>query len=102
VTNKADLEAFIRQLGGLNIEITRNEEGHLTVCSSSEPLFCYDVEHEDEIGPLVVDTLQSYARHFFQIENLPVGTKSQAIETPLPVERSTPVSRITPIFDLAA
>jgi hypothetical protein len=98
-----DFDAFVRQISELDIEISRNEEGVLTVCSTSEPLFCYDANSHEEIDALVQDTIRSYGKHFFKLDLPPFKTASEPIDTgPLPVERATPVSRIKTVFDLAA
>lgn len=98
-----NIEAFIRQVSDLEIEISRNAEGSLTVCSTSEPLFCYDAASLEEVESLVQDTVRSYGKHFFNIDLPPFKTEREEIaEGPVTVERDTPVSRIKPVFDLAA
>lgn len=104
MTNETrDIEAFGRQIAELKIEVSKDENGLLTVCSTTEPLFCYDAHSEEEVETLVTDTLRSYAKHFFNIDGLGIHTKSEPIpQPPLPIERGTPVSRVLPVFDLAA
>lgn len=98
-----DIDAFVRQISELNIEVSQNSEGLLTVCSTSEPLFCYDAGSKEEIEALVQDTVRSYGKHFFNIDLPPFSTECEPIGvSPLPIERSTPVSRIKPVFDIAA
>lgn len=98
-----DFEAFRRQIDALDIELSRTPEGVLTVCSTNEPFFCYDADTKEELASLVVDTLASYARHFYHIEGLGVTAEETPVESgPLPIERSTPVARFKPVFDLAA
>lgn len=104
MTNETrDIDALVRQLSELKIEVSKNSDGLLTVCSTAEPLFCYDAHTPEEVDALVQDTILSYAKHFFHIEGLNLKTKSEPLpETPVQIERGTPVSRITPVFDLAA
>lgn len=98
-----NIEAFIRQISDLEIDISQNAEGSLTVCSTSEPLFCYDASSYEEIEALVQDTVRSYGKHFFNIDLPPFKTEREEIDGgPLTVERESPVSRIKPVFDLAA
>ncbi|MEA3042331.1 MAG: hypothetical protein QOH47_169 [Sphingomonadales bacterium] len=97
------VEAFVRQISELNIEISKSAAGLYTVCSTAEPLFCYDGETIEELEVLVQDTVRSYGKHFFNIELPPFSTESEPLDAgPLPIERATPVSRIKPVFDLAA
>ena len=97
------VEAFVRQISELKIEISQSAAGVFTVCSTSEPLFCYDGETIEELEVLVQDTVHSYGKHFFNIDLPPFLTESEPIDAGLlPIERATPVSRIRPIFDLAA
>jgi len=104
MTNETrDVEALVRQLSDLKIEVSENRDGLLTVCSTAEPLFCYDANSKEEVAALVQDTILSYAKHFFHIEGLSLKTKCEPLpEAPLQIERETPISRITPVFDLAA
>ncbi len=98
-----NIEAFIRQISELNIEISQNAEGILTVCSTSEPLFCYDATTKEEVDALVQDTVRSYGKHFFNLDLPPFSTEQTPLnEGPVQIERGTPVSRIRPVFDLAA
>lgn len=100
---KADLEAFAAKLADLEIEVSRDENGLLTVCSSSEPLFCYDAHDEDAINALVIDTLQSYGRHFFGIDHPNIVAKRSPVGKPtVPVNRAQPISKIEPSLDIAA
>ncbi|MGB3796373.1 MAG: hypothetical protein WA957_08715 [Alteraurantiacibacter sp.] len=100
---KADLEAFAAKLESLEIEVSRDEEGLLTVCSQSEPLFCYDAHDEEAINALVVDTLQSYGRHFFGLEHPSVVAKHSPVgKAGVPVNRVHKVSKIEPTLNEAA
>lgn len=99
-----DIETFVRQISELHIELSQSADGVLTVCNTSEPYFCYDATSREEIDAWVVDTVRSYGKHFFNIDSkFGLSTECEPIEaSPLPIERSTPVSRIKPVFDLAA
>ncbi len=69
----------------------------LSLCSAN------DGETIEELEGLVEDTVRSYGKHFFSIDLPPFSTESEPIDAgPLPIERTTPVSRIKPVFDLAA
>ncbi len=104
MTNETrDLDALNRQIADLKIELSESSDGLLTVCSTAEPLFCYDAHSKEEAATLVADTLLSYARHFFHIQGLNVKTRSDPLpETQLQIEHGKPIFRITPVFDLAA
>lgn len=102
MTKTADLEAFSAAIADLKIEVSKNEEGLFTVCSYSEPLFCYDAHDEAGVNQLVVDTLRSYAKHFFGIEEPQVTTRCSPVGEVIPVERSKQVSTIQAVFDIAA
>ena len=97
-----DYEALLRQIENLNIEVSKNADGLLTVCSTSEPLFCYDAQTPEEAVELVKRTLRSYAKHFFHVDAGVTTECAPIAEAPLPIERTTPISRIKPVFDLAA
>lgn len=98
-----DTDAFARLIEGLDIQLSRSADGVYTVCSTQEPLFCFDGDSREELSRLVVRTLASYAKHFLQIDVTGGATEAEPIAaSPLPVERSTPVARLKPVFDLAA
>lgn len=99
----SNFEAFAKQISELKVEISRNSAGGLTVCSTSEPLFCYDVSNEAEASALVQDTIKSYGRLFFHIDLPPFHVRNEALDgQPLTVERGIPVSRVFAVFDEAA
>lgn len=96
-------EAFIKQIVELDIELSVNDEGVFTVCTTSEPLFCYDAESREEAAALVGRTLASYGRLFFGLDGLEIPVQADAkVEARVAVERSTPVGRLRPVLDLAA
>jgi hypothetical protein len=103
VQENGNFEAFVRQIGELNIDISQSSDGLYTVCSASEPLFCYDATSVEEIDALVKDTVRSYGKHFFNLDLPPFSTEQKPLDDgPLQIERGTPISRIRPVFDLAA
>lgn len=102
MNTKPDTEAFAEALSKLKIEVSESEDGLLTVCSSSEPLFCYDAHTHEALNQLVVDTLRSYGRHFFGIEAPHLSTRCSPVGEEVPVERSKRISTIQPVFDEAA
>ncbi|MDQ2878692.1 MAG: hypothetical protein M3R41_06420 [Pseudomonadota bacterium] len=98
-----DTDAFAKLIESLDIQLSQSADGVYTVCSTQEPLFCFDGDSREELGVQVVRTLVSYAKHFLQIDVTGGVTEAQPIAaSPLPVERSTPVARLKPVFDLAA
>lgn len=98
-----NIDAFVRQISELNIEISQGADGLYTACNCSEPLFCYDAATIQELEVLVQDTVRSYGKHFFNLDLPPFSTEQEPLpEGPVPIERGTPVSRIKPVFDLAA
>lgn len=98
-----DTDALVKQLSELKIEVAQGHDGIFTVCSTAEPLFCYDATTIEEVDALVEDTLVSYAKHFFHVDDLQVKARQDPLpEAPLPIEEAKPISRITPVFELAA
>lgn len=98
-----DFKAFEAQLSKLQIEVSRSADGLLTVCSSSEPLFCYDAHDEEAVKELVKDTLRSYGRHFFGIPDAHISTKCSPVgKVAIPVDRAERISTIEPVLDQAA
>jgi len=103
VVNNDNTEAFFKIINDLDIVLSRSSDGVYTVCTTSEPLFCYDGDSPEALQPLVIDTLVSYGKHFFGIEPSGGHTESEPLNGgPFAIERSTPHSRLKPIFDLAA
>lgn len=98
-----DIGAFTRVIEELDIEVSQSSDGVFTACTTSEPLFCYDADTQEALSALVADTLVSYAKHFYNLEGLIVNTTPTPLDDlGVPIERSNPVARITPTFDLAA
>lgn len=99
-----DIKAFETQIAKLRIEVAQNPNGVFTVCSSSEPLFCYDTRDEHEIETLVRDTLASYAKHFFNLHDVEIGTKTSSLfagNLPVEVERAHKISTLEPVLKAA-
>jgi len=85
-------------LSGLDIE-TFESDGRFTVLSRSEPQFCFVRGSLAEIDAIVIDTLTSYLRTFWDIEVLDLPLAATSIPLPaIPVERLKPVSKIRPSF----
>ena len=98
-----DYDAFTRHIDDLDIELSVNKEGVYTVCTSSEPLFCYDADSQEEAASLVAKTLVSYGRLFFGLNDLQIPTvESAADASSVTVERGTPIGQLKPVFALAA
>lgn len=102
-TDAHNREALFRQIENLVIEVSQNSEGVLTACTHAEPYFCYDAGSIEELQTLVSETLTSYGRNFFQVEGLDIDARENPFsDGVIPVERSTPITRLTPVFDKAA
>jgi hypothetical protein len=57
-------KAFADLLAGLEIDVTVDDEGLYTVCTQSEPFFCYDGHDKSDVIRQAVQTLESYGRLF--------------------------------------
>ena len=98
-----DYDAFTRHIDDLDIELSVNKDGVYTVCTTSEPLFCYDADTKEEAATLVGKTLASYGRLFFGLTDLQEPTVEAAQdESSVTVERGTPIGQLKPVFALAA
>lgn len=102
MTKKSDLDAFEQVLSNLKIEVSQSSEGVFTACSSKEPLFCYDAHSVEALDKLVVDTIRSYGRHFYGVDDANVETRCSPVGVSIPVERAKRISTIRPILDRAA
>jgi hypothetical protein len=103
INNTPGHEVLVERLSALEITLAKSPDGLLTVYTNSEPAFCYDGYNANELSALVADTLRSYARLFYGIDNFHVATEDEPLpEPPLPVERVEVRSRLRPVFDLAA
>ncbi len=100
-TAQSAQDVLKQRLADLDIRVAVSDEGVHTVYTTCEPLFCFDSYDKDELPSLVVDTLESYARNFFATD-LKIGIVSKPSPRPLPVEHVTVLSRLEPVFDLAA
>jgi CO dehydrogenase/acetyl-CoA synthase alpha subunit len=98
-----DYDAFIRHVADLDIELSVNKDGVYTVCTTSEPFFCYDADTQEEAAKLVSKTIVSYGRLFFGLHDLEEPTVKPAEDGgSVAVERGTPIGQLKPIFALAA
>lgn len=100
-----NFDAFIERVKDLEIDISKSSDGVFTACTHQEPFFCYDADAPEALNALVIDTLASYARHFYGIQDIGVRTEKAPLPAPtptLPVEVTRPVSRLKAIFDEAA
>jgi hypothetical protein len=98
-----DTAAFEEAISNLKIAVTRDENGLYTVCSSTEPLFCYDAHDLDAVNKLVIDTLASYGEHFFQIPRPKITTTNSPVGRAFErVEQSVPITYVHPVLGEAA
>jgi len=58
-----------KKLADLDIFVSKNEAGGFSVHTTCEPLFCFDRKTEAEIDLVVVDTLTSYIKTFYNDSN---------------------------------
>jgi hypothetical protein len=98
-----NFDAFLARVKDLDIQLSESDDGVLTACTLTEPLFCHDADSREELAVLVRNTLVSYAKHFYGIEGLGVRTEDAPLRTnPLPIEVAKPVSGFKAYFDEAA
>jgi hypothetical protein len=96
---KKDLNALRDRLQGLKIIVSQHE-GAFTANTYSEPLFCFERPTLEALKSVVVDTLTSYVKNFYHVENANVTLANQPVELPaVPVERVVPTSELRPSFD---
>lgn len=94
-----DFDHLEKCLENLEITVFENNDGCLTVCTTSEPLFCFVRETQEEIDAVVVDTLTSYVKTFFQVENVSVEAEQIPLVKPtVPHHQLRPIARIRPSF----
>lgn len=75
----SNFDAFLERVAGLDIQVSRSDDGVLTACTLTEPLFCHDADTREALESLVNATLASYARHFYGIESLGVRTEDKPL-----------------------
>jgi hypothetical protein len=93
------LDALRERLQDLKITVSRND-GVFTANSYSEPLFCFERPTLDDLKAVVEDTLTSYVKNFYHVENAKVTLANQPVEIPsVPIERVVPTSELKPSFD---
>ncbi|KAB2880682.1 MAG: hypothetical protein F9K38_10035 [Pseudorhodoplanes sp.] len=98
----SDPSKLLQLLEALEISVSQDDDGRFTVCTTSEPLFCFVRDTEQEINDLVVNTLTSYINTFYDVEDLRITTVSVPVEKPsIPKKELRPVSRIKPTFTSA-
>jgi len=68
------------RLEQLEINVSQDDEGRITVYSTSEPAFCFVADDLSHAKSLVVDTLISYANTFFGIEREDISVEEKDIE----------------------
>lgn len=83
------------KFASLSIQVLSNHDGQYTVVSSSEPLFCFVRDDLESLTALVEDTLESYAKTFYD-ESVKVEMVEQVQPTPIPVRQLKPVKRLAP------
>jgi hypothetical protein len=99
IPQSKDFDNLEKCLQELEITVSKNGDGRLTVCTQTEPLFCFVRDTQEEINTVVVDTLSSYIRSFYQVEDVQVNAVSVPLERPtIPHRHLRPVSRIRPTF----
>jgi hypothetical protein len=97
------IERVEQVLSDLEIEVSVGRDGRYTVCTHSEPLFCFVRDSEEEIDTVVIDTLTSYLNTFYSdvFESIEVTAGSVPLEvSSIPIEELTPVSGIRPTFSV--
>ena len=96
----SDGERLKRALDRFNLIGGRTPAGTFLAYSETEPLFCYERDTVEELAGLVVDTLRSYARVFYQVD-LQVQVEPESPTVPvIPVERiDEPNLRLVPFFE---
>lgn len=99
-----DFGAFEAAISNLRIDLSKSDEAPdlWTVCSYSEPLFCFDAHSEEAAKELAINTLRSYGKYFFGIDDAKLTTRCSPVGEVIPVRRDKQVSTIHPILQKAA
>jgi hypothetical protein len=96
---KKDLIALRDRLQGLKI-IVSHHEGAFRANTYSEPLFCFERPTLETLKAVVEDTITSYVKNFYHVDNARVTLADQPVELPvLPIETVVPTSQLKPSFD---
>lgn len=83
MTNAA-VEAFKEKLEALEIQVSQDGNGLFTICTRSEPFFCYDGESLEALKADAIATIAAYARRFHGIE---AQVQEKGADLPFDVER---------------
>jgi hypothetical protein len=94
-----DFNRLEKTIANLKIHLSQDEDGHFTVFSLSEPLFCFCRDTENECIDLVASTLRSYLENFYQVEGVQVKTVTEPVAAPpIRQRRLRPLSNLRPIL----
>jgi hypothetical protein len=97
--DKKDLIALRERLQDLKIVISEHD-GVFTANTYSEPLFCFERPTLEAVQAVVEDTLTSYVKNFYHVDNVRISTAALPVESPVvPIQRVEPTSRLKPSFD---
>ena len=89
------LAAFTDKLANLDVQISVNEDGVYTACSSSEPRFCFDGYSQKEGAARTIDALKSYARVYHDLHDLHFSPHREDVPPPhIKFETSRPLSKL--------
>jgi len=95
-----EIERLRGILANLEIRVSAATDGSsYTVCTVSEPLFCFVRRTKEELQTVVIDTLTSYVTSFWQVDSVDVtATSVPPAVSAIPVEELKPDSVIKPTF----
>jgi hypothetical protein len=95
--NDRERDRLAQVLDRLHIGISRGGDGRFTVYSTSEPLFCFERDTEEECRRVTVETLRSYIENFYEISEVEIVAETVPEQSPvIPIERLARISRIRP------
>jgi len=80
------LEEF---LSGIDIRLSKSSDGALTACTLSEPLFCFVRPTAEELNEVVLDTIISYVKNFW--DGGAIDVSLETVEAPRPVVPHPPI-----------
>ncbi len=90
-----NFDLFLEKIANLDVEVSSSGEGIFTACSLSEPCFCFDGHSQAEVADRVVDTLESYARLYFGLNDLKLRSHREDLKEPtVKLETVTPLSKL--------
>ena len=91
-----DSVSLDERLSKLDITIAQGRDAKLCVFTTTEPLFCFEADSEDELSRLVADTLESYVQSFYEIDDFTVEVKKVPLRAPkVPLFPVEPVSKFS-------